>query len=143
MLANPFAKYDIKSVKLLNLSDEIPTLSLNSSLWIRNQNGTYSAKNKGAYVFNYDASRINGASRIVVEVSKPDFYWEYFTGSYRQKKLADKKLRALMLNRLSGAFTLDASTFPCPADYQVHIAAVDASGKVCGYVSEPVTIHVE
>lgn len=143
MLTDPSANYNIKSVKLLNLSNEIPRLSLQNSLWARNQNGTYSAKSRNKYVFDYDASKIKGAVKVIVEISPPDFYWEYFTTSYRQKKLADKKLKTLMLNQLHGTFVIDPSIFPRQADYQIHIAALDSSGKILDYVSDPLTIHIK
>jgi hypothetical protein len=145
MLTNISAIYDIKSVKFLNLSNEIPTLSTKNLLWTRNQNGTYdvTTKNKEKLVFEYDATKIKGAKQVIVEISLPDYYWEYFTTSYRQKKLADKKLKTLMLSQLCGTFTLNAAMFPRTADYQVHIAALDSSGQICSYLSDPVIIHVK
>ncbi len=150
MLTNPYfnkgktdgVNYDIKSVKLLNLDNEIPSLSLDASLWHRNQNGTYSSNNKEKFVFNYDASKIKRAAQVLVEISKPDYFWEYFAGSYRQKKLADKRLTMLTLKRLSGQFTVNAAIFPCRGDYQIRITALDSTKNICSYVSDPVVVCV-
>ena len=141
MFADPSLNYDIKWVKLLNLSNEIPTLSLKKPLWIRNQNGSYATKDK--LVFQYDATKIKGAQQVIVEISSPDIYWEYFSGMYRQQELSSRKLNTLTLHQLSGEFSIDNKMFPRDADYQIHIAALNASGQVIGYVSDPVIIHVK
>ncbi|MBX9880269.1 MAG: glycosyltransferase family 39 protein [Candidatus Obscuribacterales bacterium] len=97
---------------------------------------------QGKALFNYDASSIAHAKDVAVEISKPDSWFEHYTGQLRDQALSDKSLKTWRLGKVKGSFEIDPNSLPIAAYYQVRIAAIDASGKVLGYVSDPINLQV-
>ena len=93
-------------------------------------------------VLNFDASRINGATQLVVEISHPDEFFDYLMSSYRQKKLCHYCLTEFAVRGVKGKIRLPRNIFPRPADYQICVAALDDQGQMIGYVSDPLTIRI-
>lgn len=133
---------EIQSVRFLNLDNEIPKLYASPAHWSRQQNGTVVPKSKDALVLNFDASKIDGASHVMAEISKPFEYFEYFNASYRQQSLSPNSMKKYSLEGLKGEMTLWSEDFTVKGEYDVRIAAFDKNGKLLGYVSDPVTIRI-
>ena len=131
----------IHSVKLTKGDSEIPKLIPDDATVRLDIEGAYRIP-QGRALFKYDVSKMYLAKDVVVEVSKPDSWFEHYSGQLRDKTLSDKSLKSWHLGKTQGTFELDPSTLPVAGYYQVRIAAVDSKGQVVGYVSDPVNLQV-
>ncbi|HEY9869074.1 MAG TPA: glycosyltransferase family 39 protein [Candidatus Obscuribacterales bacterium] len=92
--------------------------------------------------FRYDVSALPGANRAVAELSKPNAWFEHYSGQYRDADLSPFALKRFELTQRQGTFEIPLSELPAPAYYQVRIAGVGADGHVVGYVSDPVNLQI-
>ncbi|MBX9770256.1 MAG: glycosyltransferase family 39 protein [Candidatus Obscuribacterales bacterium] len=120
---------------------EIPKLVPDDATVRLDIEGTYRIP-QGRALFKYDVSKMYLAKDVVVEVSKPDSWFEHYSGQLRDKTLSDKSLKSWHLGKTQGTFELDPDTLPVAGYYQVRIAAIDDKGRVVGYVSDPVNLQV-
>lgn len=134
---------ELVSVRFLNLENEIPKLYASKDKWIRQPNGTLAPKSSESLILDFDATKIREANHVMAEISKPFEYYEYFNSTYRQDVLSPNSLKKYSLEGLKGEMELWREDFKMPGEYDVRIAAFDKSGKMIGYVSDPVTISVK
>ena len=134
---------EIVSVRFLNLENEIPKLYAPRDKWIRLQNGTLAPKSSESLILNFDATKIREANHVMAEISKPFEYYEYFNSTYRQDVLSPNSLKKYSLEGLKGEMELWREDFKIPGEYDVRVAAFDKSGRMIGYVSDPVTISIK
>jgi hypothetical protein len=92
--------------------------------------------------FRYDVSALPGAKRAVAELSKPNAWFEHYSGQYRDTDLSPFALKRFELTQRKGTFEIPLSELPTPAYYQVRIAGTGTDGHVVGYVSDPVNLQV-
>lgn len=92
--------------------------------------------------FHYNVSALPGATGAVAELSKPNAWFEHYSGQYRDTELSPFALKRFELTQRQGTFEIPLSELPTPAYYQVRIAGVGADGHVVGYVSDPVNLQI-
>jgi len=141
LLVSP-GKTKFESVRFLNLQNEIPKLSAASTYWVREQSGRMAPKSSNALVLNYDATMLPGASYVMAEISRPFEYFDYFDSSFRQSVLSGRSMKKYSLDKLKGEMELWPDDFKKSGEYDVRIAAFDKDGKLLGYVSDPITLHI-
>ena len=134
-------KATINSLNINRADKEIPQLVADDSTVTLAIEGVY-RPTKEPLLFKYDATQIPKAKEVAVEVSKPDSWFEHYTGQLRDKTLSDKSFKSWRLGKLAGTFELDQNTLPAGGYYQVRIAAIDAQGHVAGYVSDPINLQI-
>lgn len=150
LLANPAelqllvtpGKTKIESVRFLNLNAEIPKLYAPPERWTREQSGRMSPKSRGSIVLKFDATMIKGANYVMAEISRPFEYFEYFEPTFRQVVMSPRSMKKYSLEGLKGQMELWPDDFKVRGEYDVRIAAFDKDGKLLGYVSDPVTLHI-
>jgi hypothetical protein len=85
--------------------------------------------------FSLDASSIPGAAKLLVECSKPDYFFDQIEGDLAQGIFAQKIFDG---NKLTTTLPHDLTPF---CRYcEVRVKALDANGKPLGEYSEPVTV---
>jgi hypothetical protein len=99
--------------------------------------------NGSAGVFNYDASMLPGVKQVAVELSRPNSWFEHYTGTYRDTKLSEHALKSWRTERTKGSFSLAARAFPSAGYYQLRICGLSGSGEGLGYVSDPVNLQLD
>ncbi|MBX9695867.1 MAG: hypothetical protein K2Z81_26005, partial [Cyanobacteria bacterium] len=90
--------------------------------------------------FQYDASKIPGATSAIAEISQPYCEFSIYSGHYRARKRSRHAMKSISLTGSQGTFELDKSVFVNPANYQVRLLATDSHGRVVGQSSDPTTI---
>lgn len=129
------------SVQLSNGQREMPVLQVDPQSIRSGEEGTYRF-NSNSGSFFYDAEKILHAKQAVLELSKPNSWFEHYSGDYRDARLSSQALKRWKLNGLKGKFDLAANQLPSAAYYQVRLAALDADGQVAGYVSDPINLQI-
>lgn len=135
-------KTEIKSARFLSLSNEIPKLSASPKYWTREQSGRMAPKSRQSLILDFDATMIKGANHVIAEISHPFEYFEYFDVSFRQVVMSPRSMKRYSLEGLKGRMELWPDDFKVHGEYDVRIAAFDKDGKLLGYVSDPVTLHL-
>jgi hypothetical protein len=92
--------------------------------------------------FNYDASQIPLAHKVKVEISRPNAWFEHYTGTYRNDSFSKYCLSSFTLESKQGKFQILPKEFPEPAYYQVRVFALNKNGSIIGYCSDPVNLQV-
>lgn len=90
----------------------------------------------------FDVSGVSDAQTAVVEVSEPNSWFEHYSGTLRDDKFADKRLRQIKSDAQSGLISVNADEFPCSGYYQLRAFAVNRQGNVVGYSSDPINVQV-
>lgn len=135
-------KTKIESVRFLNLTAEIPKLYAPPERWSREQCGRMSPKTRESIILNFDATMIKGANHVMAEISRPFEYFEYFDPTFRQVVMSQRSMKKYSLEGLKGQMELWPDDFKVHGEYDVRVAAFDKDGKLLGYVSDPVTLHI-
>lgn len=91
--------------------------------------------------FSYDASSIPGAVKAMYEVSKPDSWFEHYSGTYRDSQPSKEALKSAILDSLKSRVTIDASRFGGSGFYELRVAALNDKGKLVGYFSDPINFQ--
>lgn len=91
--------------------------------------------------FSYDASAIPGAVKVLYEVSKPDSWFEHYSGTYRDSQPSKEALKSVTLDSIKSRVTVDASQLDGSGFYELRIAALDANGKIIGFFSDPINFQ--
>jgi hypothetical protein len=94
------------------------------------------------WMFSFDATQIPGADSVVVEISKPDSWFEHYSGTLRDRELSKHHSKQIVLTRTTGEVTLTSTDFPAPGYYELRAGARDKQGKIIGYLSDPVNLQV-
>ena len=98
--------------------------------------------NSSPRAFLFDATRVENAKKVLVEISRPRSAFEHFSGRLRDSALCNNAMRRFSIANLAGSFRLSAREFPEKAVYQVRLFAVDAGGRICGFASDPTQVQV-
>jgi len=131
----------LERVELVNGKSEIPCLSCDRSTVVENNAGLCSLKEPVGGFF-FDVSSIPGAQGVAVELSKPNAWFEHYSGTFRDKKLTGHQLKFWQIDKTKGKFQVAAETFPAAGYYQLRIAATKTDGVVIRYVSDPINLHI-
>ncbi|HEY9679588.1 MAG TPA: hypothetical protein V6C76_16385 [Drouetiella sp.] len=137
----------VKKLTLQSGADLIPTLEPDLSSppqkgrTVKEDEGGVSRPGRQIGPFKYDASKIQGADRVVFEISKADSWFEHYTGTYRDTSLSRESLIKQDVKPLSGQFKIPASELNRPGFYEIRVSAVDKNGKLIGYPSDPIDLQ--
>ena len=133
---------EISKITALNLEKSLPALSADGKNLVEGVDGI--CRVKGAHpTFSYDVSQIPGAHSAVCEISKPNSWFEHYSGTLRDREISKHALFTPTLNKLSGrAIPLSFAGIKEHGFYQIKIAALDKDGKVIGYFSDPLNFQI-
>lgn len=93
--------------------------------------------------FSYDASNVAGAATVYYEVSKPNSWFEHYSGTLRDNQQSDEAQFTGTLAKLKGsAIPITFSGLKGHGFYQLRLAALDEKGKLVGYFSDPLNFHI-
>ncbi len=134
-------KHRLLSVRLIDASNEIPLLAPDTTTVICNNDSTLSfAQAPGRFFF--DASKVEGAQRVILEISRPKSCFEHYSSTLRETSLCARSLKRLVSSRVRGVFLLGQQDFPANGLYQIRLAAQSLDGRVLGYVSDPLSLTI-
>jgi hypothetical protein len=91
---------------------------------------------------HFDASKITGARKVVIEILPPYNYFHHLTRHASSPAILDKHLKLIDTGVTSGKLSLKANDFPQKAVYQMRACALDGEGKILGDTSPPLTVTV-
>ncbi|MCA9803827.1 MAG: hypothetical protein KC777_17775 [Cyanobacteria bacterium HKST-UBA02] len=136
----------LRSVSILPASGLMPKLDLSAPA------GVQGVDNRGIINIDrgveslrlaYDASTIPNASSVVIQISKPNSFWEHSEGSYLADRLRDDALVTLKAAALKNdSYDLSLSAMKESGFYEVRLISVSGDGKVTGYFSEPLFLQI-
>lgn len=99
-------------------------------------------RSAGSLRLAYDASAIPNASAVVIQISKPNSFWEHSEGSYLADRLRNDALATLRSDDLKNDdFDLSLAALKQSGFYEVRLAA-SRDGEVTGYFSEPLILQI-
>ncbi|MBI4532682.1 MAG: glycosyltransferase family 39 protein [Candidatus Melainabacteria bacterium] len=133
--------YNLKGVYLLTGDNALPCLEADESTLQEDNSGVWRMKS-AICTFSYDASTIPGATQVAVEISKPDAWFEHYSGELRDSRLSEHALTHWQLNNVKGRFDIPLTAFPSAGYYEVRVAAANNNNKVLGYVSDPINLQI-
>ncbi|MFA6207968.1 MAG: glycosyltransferase family 39 protein [Candidatus Obscuribacterales bacterium] len=93
--------------------------------------------------FNYDATMVPGAVSVYVEVSKPNSWFEHYSGSFRATSKSPEAQHSHTLGKLKGnGVPITFTGVKGPGFFQMRLAALDQEGKIIGYFSDPLNFQL-
>ncbi len=93
--------------------------------------------------FSYDASSVAGAATVYYEVSKPNSWFEHYSGSFRDNRQSKEAQFSGTLTKLRGsAIPITFTGLKGHGFFQLRIAALNQDGKLIGYFSDPLNFHI-
>ena len=96
-----------------------------------------------SFTMKLDASQIPGCKKVAVELSKPNSWFEHYTGTIRDKGLSAEAAKSFKSDGQSIEVKLSKSEFPMKAFYQLRGFALDEQGKVIGFASDPIVLQID
>lgn len=90
-----------------------------------------------------DATKIPGCKSVAVELSKPNSWFEHYTGTMRDKELSKDAARTFKSAGTTLDVKLSKSDFPMKAFYELRGFALDENGKVIGFSSDPLLLQID
>jgi len=138
----PF-ELEIASINACSLLKEIPTLQADGLDLIESPDGICRTHGRRP-TFSYDATQIPGATGIICEVSRPNSWFEHYSGTLRDRQQAPNALYITNWDKTKGRGILLSCAGPLKDHgfYQIKIAAVDKDGHVLGYFSDPLNFQL-
>lgn len=142
-------KLTLKSVKLVRGIKEIPVLepsvkAMENKVGVQEDTtGTvHTVGDLGPFAF--DVTKIPGAKKVVYEVSKPNSWFEHYSGTFRDTDFCKNVAKTGEFHELkSENQTMNLRDLPEPGFYEMRIFAVDSAGKVIGYASDPINFQLD
>ena len=139
----------IESVELKNGSTAIPKLRAQEDA--RNSQGRTMREDATGVCrpgtslgfFQYDASKIRDADHVVIEISKPDSWFEHYTDQLNDDKRSPEALIAENRDSLKGdRISIDSPQLASPGYYEIRVAAVSRAGNLVGLFSDPLNVQL-
>lgn len=90
-----------------------------------------------------DASKIPNCKKVVVELSKPNSWFEHYTGTMRDKEFSKEAAKTFSGDQPKLEVKLTKRDFPSPAFYELRGFALDEKGKVIGFSSDPLLLQID
>lgn len=129
--------------RLINADNQIPSLSIAPEcIFHLDSNGTlYTNRDLGP--LKYDATKIDGAKSVRYEISRPESWFEHYSGTLRDKGPCDRASDSGKLEQLSATDAIiPLRALKVPGFYEFRIMALDARDKPLGYVSDPINFQL-
>lgn len=139
---NKRSNHVLHSVSVIPASS-ITKLAPVSSTLIERADGTCEFRPAEANAsFSIDAGSVPNASKILVEISRPDVMFNFSHARNFRERKTDKPGRTAMIEGVSCQYTISRSAFPVKGRYQIRAAALDKDGNVVGLFSDPIAFLV-
>lgn len=136
------ARINIAAVEALSGKNSVPSLWACAPGFKEDESGVIRTGKRTGYV-GFDAASIPGAQKVLLEVSKPDWWFEHESGSYRDSKRSRSSFKTYEVDKLSSeSEPFDLSVLPHSGFYELRVAALDDRGEIIGYFSEPLMFQV-
>ncbi len=132
---------DLKEVSLASGQSRLPRLAPAERSVFQGPDGICHARS-AVLDFVFDASSLPAAAGTAVEISRPDGWFEHYSGTFRDRQLSDHCAKRLLLPGTKGQFALGPDSFPSAGYYEIRLAALSPNGCVTGYVSDPVNLQI-
>lgn len=133
----------LTGARFINADNQIPELSFAPHCRFHiDSNGTlYTNRDLGP--LKYDASKIEGAKSVRYEISKPESWFEHYSGTLRDRGPSDKASDSGKLEQLSANDAIiPLRALKVPGFYEFRIMALDGQDKPLGYVSNPINFQL-
>ncbi len=135
-------KLHIKAIESGSLNCQRPTIGCDDKTLIEDGDGICRPHGKMPS-FNYDATMVPGAVSVYVEVSKPNSWFEHYSGSFRAKNKSHEAQFSHTLGKLKGcSVPITFTGVKGPGFFQMRLAALNQEGKVIGYFSDPLNFQL-
>lgn len=92
--------------------------------------------------FNYDVENIKGAKGVLLEISKPNTWFEHYSKSFRDSKPSPQAQTSKLIQSLKGDTKIESKLLKKAGYYEVRIAAIDENNKIVGYFSDPFVFQI-
>ena len=93
--------------------------------------------------FAYDVSMVRGAKGAIYELSRPNSWFEHYSGTLREKALSKEAALTGGFSRVKGAnIPLSAVGVKGHGFFQLKVAGADENGNPLGYFSEPLNFQL-
>ncbi len=135
-------KLHIKGIESGSLNGQRPTIECDNKTLIEDGDGICRPHGKMPS-FNYDGTMVPGAVSVYVEVSKPNSWFEHYTGSFRATTKSPEAQFSHTLGKLKGnGVPITFTGVKGPGFFQMRLAALDQEGRVIGYFSDPLNFQL-
>ncbi|CAN5142836.1 hypothetical protein BH11CYA1_BH11CYA1_30060 [soil metagenome] len=135
-------KLHIEQILSGNLVNLRPTVESDEKTLVEHGDGISRPQGKKPS-FNYDATMVPGAVSVYVEVSKPNSWFEHYTGSFRAREKSPEAQFSHTLGKLKGnGVPITFTGVKGPGFFQMRLAALDQDGKIIGYFSDPLNFQL-
>ena len=133
----------LESLKLFSGERLIPLFAVADSIAPDNRGIVNLGPEKKNLGIIYDTSQVTGAASALVEISRPNSWFEHYTGTFRDDSVSDKALTRVPLPSLKSTDQIiDLSSLKESGFYQLRLAALDKEGTLTGYFSDPIVLQV-
>lgn len=137
----PAGKYTLNGVYFVDGSALLPSLKIDPATISEELDGSNRiSASSGNLIF--DVSMIPKATAAAIEISKPDSWFEHYSGELRDRQLSSHSFKVLIQKITRGTFELNAGIFPAAGYYEVRVAGLSNQGKVLAYLSDPINLQV-
>lgn len=103
----------------------------------------YLSNKMNSFKVDFDVNSITGAKGVLLEVSKPNTWFEHQSKSFKDTAPCKNALFSKKLTTLSGTLELKTQELTAPGYYEVRVAALDSDGNVLGYFSDPLVFQLK
>ncbi len=90
-----------------------------------------------------DARQIPACQSIRLELSKPNSWFEHYSGTLRDKTLSEQCLAKFTKVGQQAKFEFTRQDFPQSAYYELRAFALDKQGKPIGICSDPINLQID
>lgn len=96
------------------------------------------------FAINCNATQIPGCKSVRLELSKPNSWFEHYSGSFRDSKFSKPEhvLQVFNANGNKASFEFNRAQFPEPAYYELRAFALNEKGEPIGYCSDPLNLQI-
>lgn len=125
-----------------SLADKQPTVTPDLVNLIEDNDGI--CRVRGARpTFSYDATNVPGAKKVLVEFSKPNSWFEHYSGSLRNSRPSSEAAISNTLNKPRGVnLPLNFAGLKGHGYFQIRLIAIDENDKPIGYFSDPLNFQM-
>ena len=131
----------IYGATLLSL-DKVPELTVDGKNFALDNDGIARLKGEKP-TFSYDVSFIPGAKSAMFELSKPNSWFEHYTGTFKDQKTSPEADISGQLNRPQGKnIPLSVTGVKGHGFFELRVVGLDQDNKPTGYFSEPLCFQL-
>ncbi len=134
----------VSSIEAISLKNQLPTLAVDGQDLVEGPDGICRVRGPRP-TFSYDLSNVPGAVSAVCEISKPNSWFEHYSGTLQRQGTSFKSASLFVtpFNKIKGTgILLSYAGIKDHGFYQIKVAALDKDGKVLGYFSDPLNFQI-